>query len=175
MKILLIALTSLALGCGGKPSSSTTPAPAAAKYESPQEAARALLELIEMDKLLGQSIEQMLDLQIQQNPSIGHLKPVMLKFMNKYMSWEALADDMIAMYVDVYEQAELEELIVFYSTPTGTKSVKLMPELMKRGSELGSARVQEHITELQQMIMDELKGQEERPMPATPASDIPVQ
>ena len=108
-----------------------------------------------MDTVLEESIERMLNLQIQQNPSIAPFKEVMLKFFQKHMSFESLKPDMIDIYSNAFTATELREINTFYSTPTGAKTIRLLPELMAKGGQLGAKRVQDNMQELQQMIKDE--------------------
>lgn len=118
-------------------------------------AAHELLRAMLVDKTLGESIEKMVDVQIQQNPSIAPFRKVMLEFFSKYMSWESLKDDMAEIYAEEFSIQELKELTAFYRTPTGRKAALLLPQLMSKGAELGMRRVQEHMPELQQMIAKE--------------------
>ena len=50
---------------------------------------------------------------------------------------------------------ELKELTAFYETPTGKKTIEKMPQLMAQGAQIGAARVQENMAELQAMIKEE--------------------
>ncbi len=123
----------------------------AADKESRKEA-EILLNSIGMETLLEQTIPQMLNLQIQQNPSLEPYKQVMLDFLNKHMSYKNLKPDLIDIYADAFTTNELKEINAFYRTPTGIKAIKLMPSLMEKGGQLGAQKVEENIQELQQMI-----------------------
>ena len=88
----------------------------------------------------------------------------MLQFMNKYLGWENLKEDIAKIYVSKFTLDELIELKKFYQTPVGRKSSRLLPELTAAGAELGQKRVQQNIGELKKMIAEEakrLKKQEE--------------
>src|SRR5213075_1845346 len=89
-------------------------------------AAEALLNLMDMDNLLNQSIDQMLDMQVKQNPAIGQYKAQMKTFLSKYMSWASMKEDMIKIYTDEFTEPELKELLAFYQTPLGKKTVQKM-------------------------------------------------
>lgn len=162
---ILFLSTVAAAGCrSSSPSAATTTnAQAAPSYASSTEAASALLDLMNMRAILAQSIKEVLDTQIQQNPQIEPFRPAMTAFLAKYMSWESLRDDFIVMYVDTFSKQEMERMIVYYRSDVGQKSIQAIPHLMKRGSELGARRVQEHLPELHQMLNDAMKE-----MKATP-------
>lgn len=114
--------------------------------------AEILFSTIGIDKAFEQSISQMLDVQLQQNPALVPFKSVMLRFFNKHMSYESLKSEMITIYSEAFTSAELKEINAFYKTPAGAKTIEKMPELMARGGQIGAQRVQDNIHELQEMI-----------------------
>ncbi len=123
--------------------------------EGSQKEAEALLKTLHMDTLLGQSMDQMLALQIQQNPAMAPYRTIMDQFLKKYMSYESLKPDMIKLYAQTFSTQELKDLNAFYQTPTGQKAIQTMPQLMAQGAQIGNAKVQEHLPELQQQIQAE--------------------
>ena len=139
--------------------------------DASQKEAGKLLDEIGMEKMLEQSIQQMLQVQIQQNPGLAPYKNVMLKFFAKNMSYESLKPEFVKIYAEAFSAKELREINQFYKTPTGKKSVELMPQLMAQGAQIGAARVQSNIGELQQMIADESKRIEAEKTPAAPQAE----
>jgi hypothetical protein len=125
---------------------------ARADEASHRAAAEALLNLMDMDKLMAQSVDQMLGMQVKQNPSIAPYQQQMKDFLNKYMSWASMKDDMVKIYVSEFTEPELKELTAFYKTPLGKKTVEKMPQLLVKGAELSQKRMQEHLPELQAAI-----------------------
>ena len=108
-----------------------------------------------MKTAFEQSIEQMLQIQVQQNPALIPYQGVMLQFFSKHMSYESLKPQMIDLYAEVFTASELKDINSFYATPTGKKTLKEMPELLTRGAQIGAQRVQDNIQELQNMIQAE--------------------
>jgi hypothetical protein len=129
-----------------------SPAVARADEASHRKAAESLLSLMNMDSVMSQSIDQMLQMQIKQNPAIAPYEQEMKDFLKKYMSWAGLKDEMVKIYVDEFTESELNELNKFYQTPLGKKTLAKMPVLLAKGAELGQRRVQEHLPELQTAI-----------------------
>ena len=120
---------------------------------SHRKATEALLELMDMESLLTQSVDQMLQVQVQQNPSIAPYQQQDMKaFFAKYMSWASLKDDMVTIYMAEFTELELKALTAFYQTPVGKKTLQRMPALIAKGAEMGQRRVQEHLPELQAAI-----------------------
>ncbi len=159
MKILFSLLVAVSL---------FQPLAARADEASHKKAAEALLNLMGMEHLLSQSVDQMLQMQVQQNPAIAQFQPQMKAFLNKYMSWSSLKDDMAAAYMSEFSEAELNDLTKFYQTPLGKKTVEKMPALMQKGAAMGQKRVQEHLPELQAAIQAAAA-----PASASPAASVP--
>jgi hypothetical protein len=145
-----------------------------ADEDSHYQAAAELLQLAHMDQVLSETIDQMLALQIQQNPQLAPYEKVMKEFFDKYMGWDSLKEDFIRIYMDEFTEAELRDMIEFYKTPTGQKAVMKTPVLAARGAELGQQRVQDNIDELIQMIQAEekrLKDEQEKMQQEQPQGD----
>jgi hypothetical protein len=115
-------------------------------------AAESLLTMMGMDKVMSQSIDQMLQVQVKQNPAIAPFEQQMKAFLTKYMSWASMKEDMVRLYEGEFTEAELRELIAFYQTPVGKKTIQKMPQLLSKGAEIGQSRIQEHLPELQAAI-----------------------
>jgi len=120
--------------------------------DSLRAAVERLLAVMGMESILSQGIDQMLALQLQQQPDLAPLEPTLRAFLNKYMSWPSLKDDFIRLYSETFTTEEVRDLIIFYRTPTGQKALRKAPELMMKGGQLGSQRVQDNRAELEQMI-----------------------
>ena len=126
--------------------------PARADEASHRQATETLLGTMQMESLLNQSVDQMLQMQVQQNPAIAPYQQEMKAFFGKYMSWATLKDDMVKIYMAEFTEPEVKELAAFYQTPLGKKTIQRMPALMAKGAEMGQRRVQEHLPELQATI-----------------------
>lgn len=133
------------------------PALARADEASHRKAAETLFALMEMETLLSQSVDQMLAMQVQQNPALAQFQPQMKAFLNKYMSWASMKEDMTKIYTAEFSESELKELGKFYETPLGKKAVQKMPALMAKGAEIGQKRVQDHLPELEAALAADQK------------------
>jgi len=129
--------------------------PIAAADNAAKKEAENLLNAVGMELAIEQSMAQMLNIQLQQNPALLPYKGVMLEFFKKHMSYESLKPDMLRIYADAFTAAELREINAFYATDIGKKSIEKMPLLMSQGAQIGAARVQDNIEELQTMIKAE--------------------
>jgi uncharacterized protein len=136
-----------------------THAVAGGDEKSHRKAAENLLIVTNVDKSLPKIVEQVLASQLQQNPQLTPYRDVMQRFLNKYMHWESLKEDVMTAYTQEFTEPELKQLTAFYKTPLGQKAVEKMPKLLFIGGQIGMRRVQANEAELRQMIEAEGKKQ----------------
>lgn len=122
--------------------------------------AMELLTVLRMDKIYADSIEQIIQLQAQQNPGMASYSEVQRKFIRKYMSFESIKGDLARLYAEEFTEQEMHDLIAFYRTPVGIKTITKMPSLMAKGSQIGTERVKQNMGELFQMIRAEQERQQ---------------
>lgn len=119
------------------------------------EHAKSLLDVMGMESALENSMSAMLDFQIRQNPGLEPFENVMKAFLRKHMSYASVKPELANLYAQTFSKQEIDELIKFYSTDVGQKTINKIPELMAKGGQIGALRVQSNIGELQTMIADE--------------------
>lgn len=134
-----------------------------ADERSHRQAAEELLQAMKVDVQLNTSINQNLDLQLRAQPALVPYKDVMREFFTKHISYEALKDELVQIYVDEFTQDELKQIAAFYKTAEGKKMIEKSPSLMNKGMQLGMQRVAKHQDELKQMIEDEAKRKKGNP------------
>ena len=61
----------------------------------------------------------------------------------------------IRLYDEYFSEAELEDIIDFYETPTGKKTAQIYPQLTQRSMELFSEEVTPTMVQIQQQVMME--------------------
>ena len=115
-------------------------------------AAEELLLTMNMEQAIAESLEQMLALQLRNNPNLQPAEATLKQFFNKYMSWEALREDYIRIYMEEFTEKELKDMMSFFKTDTGKKMAAKQTTLMMKGAQLGQNKVQEHMSELQEML-----------------------
>lgn len=131
---------------------------ASASAKNHRSKVKELFELMNMEKVMEVGIQEAINAQMQANPEMVKFKDIMLDFFSKHMSWKSVERGFIDDYMETFSQAEIEDMIAFYHTPTGKKTITTLPELMKRGSQHGLERVQQNMPELLRMIEQRLKG-----------------
>lgn len=115
-------------------------------------AAEKLLLTINTKSSLEQSISMMLKLQTDANPQMKQKEEQLKGFFTKYLGWEALKDELVALYTNEFSEAELKDLTAFYNTPTGKKISSKQGILMQKGATIGQEKVKLHMGELQEIF-----------------------
>lgn len=152
-----LLLTAPAALAQTKPATAAAASTAAPVTAAQRQAAEALLTTMQVDKTIATAVDQMMTLQMQQNPQLQTVEPEMRAFMNKYMSWAAVKDDMIQLYAREFTTAELNNMKQFFQSPTGQKFIGKQSSMMQESMLIGQRRVQEHLPELEQAISGKLK------------------
>jgi len=131
------------------------PALSAADTASHHQAVMKLLELTEMQSKIEASVDNVLALQLVQNPALHEHEDLLREFLDQNIGWNAMKEDIISMYMQSFTEAELKEINTFYATPTGRKLISRLPELIQQRDRLAMRRLQENIGELQQIMNGE--------------------
>ncbi len=120
-----------------------------------QKEAEKFLNSLDMEKSLNQSVQQMVAIQLNQNPALAPYKQIMISFFDKHMSYSSLKTDLINLYANAFTESELKEINTFYQTPTGKKTIQQMPLLMNQGGQIGAQRIKQNMPELEKLIKAE--------------------
>jgi uncharacterized protein len=120
-------------------------------------AALGLLDKMDMRDTLSRTIEQYLQLEMENSPELEPFRHIMLTFLNKHMGFDSVRLDFARIYAEAFDEQELAEMSAFYATPTGRKAIQRVPELTAMGARLGQRKVEENMAELQAMIASEVK------------------
>jgi len=169
--VLLLILTTTLIAQQPAAQSPTAQQPAASPAQV--KAAEQLIEMMEMEKTFNQSMEAMLQAQMNANPMLKQFEDIMRAFMGKYLKWSELKADYVKLYTDVFTESELKEMTQFYQTPLGKKMLNTLPALLTRGGQITSERLQPHLPELQKTIMERM--QQKQAPKEQPAQSQPQQ
>jgi len=97
--------------------------------QSPEEKAARELMIVSKSADMGiQMIDQLIEMQKQQNPSVGD--EVWSSIRSEFNSDE-LINILVPIYVKNFTLAEMNEIIAFYKSPIGQKVIDKMPAVMQ--------------------------------------------
>jgi len=124
----------------------------AAGNDSHRQAVETLFQLTQMEQKINESVQTVAQLQIQQEPGLAGKQDVLVAFLEKYIGWNALKDDLVEMYMQTFTEDELKAMNAFYITPTGQKVITIVPQLVQQRNRLAMQRLQANIGELRAAI-----------------------
>ena len=113
-----------------------------------------LFDVLDMNRIMNASMETALQVQLQANPSVAPYQDVLRKFFTKYMSWASLKDAIADLYMKTFREDELKQIVAFYKTPAGKKTITELPTLMQQGAQIAARRMEEHSGELEGMLRE---------------------
>lgn len=120
--------------------------------EAQKAAAMELFVAMRLPATVSDTATAMIESEVSRNPGLTPFKDVMLQWLNKYMTWEAMAPELTKLYVATYSEGELKELTAFYRSPVGQKALTKMPELMQETAMIGARLGQPHSDELKKAM-----------------------
>jgi hypothetical protein len=136
------------------------------KPDSHVRAADELLQVMHVERSVNDAIDILLKAQIQANPQLAQFDDILRAYLAKYMAWDGLRGDYAKLYEETFTEDEMKQLIAFYRTSLGQKMIDSLPQIMKKGAELGQAKVGAHIEELKAQVsarVEELQKQSQTP------------
>lgn len=83
----------------------------------------------------------------------------------KQMSVSDMLDDMIPVYQKHLTKTDVDEMIKFYSTPTGQKILQEMPAMTAEGMQAMQPRLRKQMDEISREIDEMVKEQKKAPSP----------
>ena len=118
-----------------------------------------LVVAMNMEKSHTTTLETIVQAQSRQNPALLAMQPTMREFLNKYMGWDAVKEDMTKIYQECFSEAELGQLVTFYESDLGKKTLQQMPMLISKGMQIAQERMQKHLPELQAALKEAAEKQ----------------
>ncbi|NJN71557.1 MAG: DUF2059 domain-containing protein [Limnothrix sp. RL_2_0] len=90
------------------------------------------------------------------NETFTRITDRMYELMQEQIDFVALQRDIdLQLYDEYFNEAELQDLIDFYQTPTGQKTAEIFPQLTQRSMELFGQQVTPTMIEIQQQVLME--------------------
>jgi len=105
---------------------------------------------IEQTTMAG--VNAMFELQLQQNPMLLPYRDVFQEWAKSFLTWDAMAPQVVDLYVANFTETELREMTAFYQSPTGQKALTKMEHLFRESAAIGQKLAQQHEAELQAML-----------------------
>lgn len=115
-------------------------------------AAEQLLQLMNTEQVMRVAVTASFDAQVKAQPLMAPFMDVMRAWADKTMTMTEMGPRLARVYAEVFSEPELKQMIAFYQSPVGRRLAAALPELTRRGSEIGAAVAEAHSAELQELI-----------------------
>jgi len=127
--------------------------------QAKQESIKQLFHLMQTDSLIDKMFSSMIpqilnQQQMQITDSISRVafntKMRSMMLIVKEISTKLINEDMVVLYDKYFSQAEINDFISFYKTPSGQKMINMTPDIQK---DLMTVMMQKYMPEMQKSIM----------------------
>lgn len=135
---------------GGAPAAKAAPSTPASHRAAVEE----LFSQLNMAATVDQSVMQIAAALTGAAAEDGAYKDAVDAYISKYISWDAMKDEIAGLYMKAFTEKEINDLIAFYNTSTGRKLLAQSPEIGAKVAEMVHGRLVQHSAELKQMMME---------------------
>jgi len=122
---------------------------------SPQKKAAALtmLNAMNKNKNMDKLINNMIKMQVEQNPLLRMHKQKVMRFFIKHTSFQKMKSQLALLYAKELSIGEMRTFTAFCKTKDGQRILLKMPRLINLSSNLGQRNIQKHYPELINSLM----------------------
>ena len=151
----LLAPIALTLAVATHPAAAQQPATADATHRA---AIQRLMAVTRVREMTEGNIESVLAAQLRQAPQLAPHAGLLRDFYREQMDWKVLEPEYTRIYLEVFTEPEVRELIVFYETPLGQTMLTKLPLLMAKSNEFAARRIQAAMPQLMQRLSEAMRG-----------------
>lgn len=141
------------------------PTPVPADEASHRAAAERFLKLAKADSMtapLYSQTEQLLTAHFTQMGGSMQYEAILRDYrerarrlLDEQLSWEAIRDELVELYLPVFSEQEFDELSLFYESAAGSKLLEHLPELTRGSMAVARERVEQVLApQLEQLVED---------------------
>ena len=160
-----VALVGVVVAAATHPAFAQAASPTAAH----REAVRRLMIVTRVRELTEQSTDAMLKGQLEQMPQLAPFANILQEFYREQLAWTTLEPEYTRLYLEVFTEPEVRQLIAFYETPLGQTLLAKMPLLLQKTTELTARRVQAAMPQLIQRLQAAAQQQRATPPDTAPS------
>ena len=123
--------------------------------------AQTLLDAMNYRELADRAMYEKLEEGIRVRPNTEPMRDLMYEFARKHLSFEALKSEYVTLFCEEFSEDELDDLIVFYRSPTGKKWAEKSTTLIRRAGEMSQRQHDKHFDKLRTAILERVKAQQD--------------
>ena len=120
-----------------------------------------IINVDQMGKLVGEQMgQQMVQLMDSKSPeSFTRAMEIIFEVFDEENVFEDVLNDLIPIYAKYFTLEEVREMIAWYETPLGKKSIEVMPQLIADSMQVSQQRLGAILPELEEKITARLKSE----------------
>lgn len=99
-----------------------------------------LLELMRLEESTATAVVQMMSDIFASTPELAVQQDILVDYTEERLNWEALKPEIVKIYAGLFNDNEIGELIQFYSSKTGQKTLDVSPEMTRQMRRVVKAR-----------------------------------
>lgn len=84
------------------------------------------------------------------------------EILNAQLSWDAIRDELIDLYLPIFSEEEFEQLAAFYRSPAGSKLMEHLPELTRDSMAITRERLEQQISPQLEQLVQALEAEVEK-------------
>ena len=152
-------MAALLLACAAGPAAGQAVAP------SHRAAIEELFAVIGAEREIAAGVEAEVRSMTARSAQLAEFEPMILAHTRRYLRWQDVRGDFVRLYARTYTEAEVRQLVAFYRSPVGQKSIRVQGQLAGETRRITQARLAPHRQELSDAILARLRA---RSAPRTP-------
>ena len=118
-----------------------------------------LYTTLKFNDIMEKNLHVYVDQSLKRNPIAVKYKNRVISFYRKHVGPESLKPYVIDIMIEMFTAQELKKLNTFYASPTGNKSLKLMPALSKEIFKIAQQNLEENIGVLRNELLEKIKSE----------------
>lgn len=122
-------------------------------------AAEKLVSLVAPKEMFIESFDAVFDGQVAQFKQMGiadakveQIKTAAKEFAQSIANDPSLTSEMVKLYQEAYTESEIKELLAFYETPIGKKTLEKLPLITKKSAQIGQEVSMKHMMGFQTKV-----------------------
>ena len=114
--------------------------------------AKELLVFLKAKERMVVAIKQIVALQVERDPRLGSFQPQIEAFVSKHMAWDELEPEIVDQYKKAFTEAELREILAFYTSEPGRKALANMERIIRQVGQSRNTIMRENSGDLRNLI-----------------------
>jgi hypothetical protein len=131
-----------------------------------RDAVKQLMAVTHLRDVTMQSMDDIVKSQMAQMPQLKPYESIMRTFLKEQMDWSVLEPEFSRIYMEVFTEKELRDIVKIYQTPAGQMMLTKMPVLLVKTNEFTQRRLQSGLPVLMERLQAAMKEQAPPPPPA---------